>query len=204
MVDFIYGRSGTGKSTEVLLRAEKSARDGKHVYIIVPDRDAVSTERLASELHNAGNIDVVTFRRLCNYIFRSLGGICENYISTGAKKLIMHSVLEKLSDELAEYGKISKTDLSMTETLVSARGEMMRNLISPSDLDMASEKLSGKTAKKASDLGKIFSAFDAELSRDYKDPDGMLSAAEKRVLGSGFFSDSEIYIDGFTAFTAQQ
>ncbi|MBQ0125014.1 MAG: exodeoxyribonuclease V subunit gamma, partial [Clostridiales bacterium] len=33
---------------------------------------------------------------------------------------------------------------------------------------------------------------------------GMLSAAEKRVLGSGFFSDSEIYIDGFTAFTAQQ
>lgn len=204
MVSFVYGRTGTGKSAELLARAARSAASGKRVFILVPDRDAVVTERLASGLDGAGNIDVVTFRRLSNYIFRALGGICENYIGAGAKKVIMHGVLSDLAPRLDALGGISKTDLSMTEKLVKARGEMMRNDISPADLSGAAALLKGKTASKLTDLSLIFSEFDRAVAEKWKDPDGMLSAASSLDETSGFFGGCDVYIDAFSAFTSQQ
>ena len=53
MLSFIYGRTGTGKSAELFSRAQSAAASGKHVYILVPDRDAVIAERRASELSAA-------------------------------------------------------------------------------------------------------------------------------------------------------
>ena len=36
MFSFIYGRSGTGKSHEIYMRASALAKRGKHVFIFVP------------------------------------------------------------------------------------------------------------------------------------------------------------------------
>ena len=204
MLSFIYGRTGTGKSAELFLRAQSAAVSGKHVYILVPDRDAVIAERRASTLSGAGNIDVVTFRRLSNYVFRALGGICENYIGAGAKKAIMYGVLNSLSPRLSDYNNISKTDLNMTEKLVKARGEMMRNDIAPETLADAAARLDGKTASKLSDLALIFSEFDAAVAQRWKDPDGMISAVCALDGTADFFRGSEVYIDSFSAFTSQQ
>ena len=204
MTEFIYGRSGVGKSDEIFSRAERDAAQGKHVYILVPDRDAVSVERRASLFSGAASVDVVTFRRLCNYIFRARGGICESYISQGAKKVIMHSVLTSLLSKLEEYGGVSKSDLSMTEALVSARSEMARNMITPETLFGATQHLSGKLRGKASDLSMIFSAFDEVVEKRWRDPDGMISVASRKLDGSGFFDGCSVYVDGFTAFTTQQ
>lgn len=204
MTEFIYGRSGVGKSEEIFSRAERDAAQGKHVYILVPDRDAVSVERRASLFSGAASVDVVTFRRLCNYIFRARGGICESYISQGAKKVIMHSVLASLLPMLEEYGGVSRSDLSMTEALVSARSEMARNMISPETLFGATQHLSGKLRGKASDLSMIFSAFDETVGKRWRDPDGMISVACQRLDEGGFFDGCSVYVDGFTAFTTQQ
>ena len=204
MLDLIYGRSGTGKSDEMIRRAKASENGGRRVFILVPDRDAVSMERRASTAHVAKNTDVVTFRRLSNYIFRSLGGICRTYVGSGAKKVIMHGVLEDLSPELYEYGTASRTDTALIETLVKARGEMMRNKITPSELAEASEEIGGKTGKKLSDLSRIFAAFDREISEKWEDPDGMISAAAQSVGVESFFSGCDVYIDAFSSFTAQQ
>ena len=79
MVGFIYGRRGTGKSEFVYSRMEEAAKAGK-VYLLVPDREAVMAESRVAELSGAGNMDVITFGRLCNYIFRAFGGLCADYI----------------------------------------------------------------------------------------------------------------------------
>ncbi len=185
-------------------RAERSANSGRHVFILVPDRDAVSVERRASTLDGAGQIDVVTFRRLANYIFRALGGISERYIGAGEKNVIMHSVLADISPSLREYGKISPSDISMTETLVGARAEMMRNMITPSDLGEGAARLCGRTANKLLDLSEIFAEFDRRVAEKWRDPDGMISAACEKDGVCGFFKGSDVYLDAFTSFTAQQ
>ena len=84
MVHFIYGRTGSGKSKYVYSLAEKSA-EKRHAIILVPEREAVTAERDCAELSGTADIDVVTFSRLCNFIFRKKGGLCENYIGKGAK-----------------------------------------------------------------------------------------------------------------------
>lgn len=203
MLEMIYGRSGSGKSDELFRRASASAAV-RHVFILVPDRDAVSAERRVSKLENAGNIDVVTFRRLANYIFRSLGGICENYISAGEKKVVMQSVIEDMQVRLAEFSGVSPTDTYAVETFIDARREMMINMISPEQLSDAALRIPGKTGRKTADLSAIFSEFDSRVARRWRDPDGMLVAAAEKDGVERFFSESDIFIDAFTSYTAPQ
>ena len=111
MLHFVYGRAASGKSAWLYAKASESARK-RRVLIIVPDREAVSAERKCASLEGAANIDVVTFSRLTNYIFRRRGGICESYIGSGAKKIIMYNVLRQTAPLLSCYGRISPSDLS--------------------------------------------------------------------------------------------
>ena len=103
MIGIVYGKSGTGKSEWVFHEMNKAA--SKHrVFLLVPDREAVMAESRAAALPNAGNIDVLTFGRLCNYLFRTYGGLCVDYIGKGAKKLIMRNVMRAIAPMLKEYG----------------------------------------------------------------------------------------------------
>ena len=72
MLHFIYGRTASGKSDLLYAKASESARS-RQVFFIVPDREAVTAERKCAELDGGENIDVVTFSRLVNYIFRKKG-----------------------------------------------------------------------------------------------------------------------------------
>ena len=81
MIHFIYGKAGTGKSERIYKEIERVAT-GKHVFLLVPDREAVAAESRMAELRGAQNIDVITFGRLCNYIFRAYGDLCVDYRQT--------------------------------------------------------------------------------------------------------------------------
>ena len=203
MVGFVYGKSGSGKSDWIFSRMEETAERG-HVYLLVPDREAVAAESRAAELSGAGNIDVITFGRLCNYVFRRYGGLCADYIGSGAKKLVMRNVLRALSPALKEYGEAS--GFGMIEKLTAARSALYQDKISPAELDRASgffdEHLPIRT--KTSDLAVIFAAFDAEIAAKWEDPDGILSKAAALLRGGGFFAGSTVFIDSFTSFSAQQ
>lgn len=203
MIGFVCGRSGSGKSEWVYARIAEAAESGP-VFLLVPDREAVAAESRAAELSGAGNIDVVTFRRLCNYIFRRYGGLCADYIGSGAKKLVMHRVLSALSPALAEYG--GAHGFGFAEKLTAARTELYQNRITPADLVRASDALDEHTPvrAKASDLGVIFAAFDAEVAARWEDPDGILSKAADLLRENDYFAGSTVFIDSFISFSAQQ
>ncbi|MCQ2435297.1 MAG: exodeoxyribonuclease V subunit gamma [Clostridia bacterium] len=204
MVEFVCGRTGTGKTGYIFSAAERAAVDGRRVIVLVPEREAVGTEKTAAELRGAANIDVVTFTRLCNYIFRREGGIAGLYIGKGAKKVIMHGVLSQYASELHAFGGISVSDTAITETLVSAASELRRNMITPADLDSASKKLNGKLGQKLSDLALIVTAFNSEVEKRWSDPDGMLNHAVELAESGGYFIGCDVFIDSFSAFTSQQ
>lgn len=203
MLHFVYGRPASGKSDWLYAKASESARK-RQVLIIVPDREAVSAERKCASLEGAENIDVVTFSRLTNYIFRRRGGICESYIGSGAKKIIMYNVLRQTAPLLSCYNKISGSDLSTVEKLTSERTELFKNLIKPEELMSAAKNLSEKpkVAGKLSDLSIIFSAFDSEVAKKWSEPDGSLSKACD-ICGD-FFDGTDVYIDSFLSFTKEQ
>ena len=203
MIRFIYGKAGSGKTAAVFSEMEKSARNGK-VFLLVPDREAVAAETRAAELENAQNIDVLTFGRLCNYVFRRWGGLCVDYIGAGAKKLMMRNVMKTLSPSLKEYGKTNH--FGIFEKMTEFRSACYHDKISPSNLEEASRSLGEATplGAKAADLALIFAAFDAEVATRFEDPDGMLSTAYALLQEHDFFEDADVFIDSFSTFSPQQ
>lgn len=202
MVRFIYGRTGCGKSTYIYENAAKSL--GKHIFVLVPDRAAVLAETRFAAALNAGDIDVVTFRRLCNFVFRKYGGICENYISRGAKKVMMHNTVRALSGFLVSYKDVSEGDISTTEKLINMRTELARSAASPALLERAADKNGGEAGKKFTDMAFIFSAFDAEMSARFADPDGMVAKMNAMLAKHDFFHGCDVYIDSFASFSKDQ
>ena len=203
MIRFVYGKTGSGKTTAVFAEIERSAKNGK-VFLLVPDREAVAAESRAAELENAQNIDVLTFGRLCNYIFRRWGGLCVDYIGAGAKKLIMRNVMKTLSPSLQEYGKTGH--FGIFEKMTEFRSACYHDKIAPSNL-MDVSRLLGETTPlgaKTSDLALIFSVFDQEISSRFEDPDGMLSSAYALLQKNDFFSGTDVFIDSFSSFSMQQ
>ncbi|MBQ9511130.1 MAG: PD-(D/E)XK nuclease family protein [Clostridia bacterium] len=203
MVHFIYGRTGSGKSEYIYSLAEKSAAD-RRAIVLVPDREAVMAERACAELTHTADIDVVTFSRLCNFIFRKKGGLCENYIGKGAKKIIMYNTLHALAPELKRYGAVSRGDSATVEKLLAARSELFRNMISPEELSEAAEEFSDRprVSEKFSDIALIFSAYDTDVAKKWKEPDGALSRAI--ALSGDYFVGADVYIDSFFTFTKEQ
>ncbi len=204
MIGIVYGKSGTGKSEWIFAEMEKAAKDHR-VFLLVPDREAVMAESRAASLQNARNIDVLTFGRLCNTLFRRYGGLCVDYIGNGAKKLIMRNVMRATAPMLKEYGGAAE-GLGIYEKMTAMRTIFYQDRIFPDDLDRASTALGTQTplGAKISDLSLIFAAFDAEVASRWKDPDGILSRAEALLSAHDFFVGSIVFVDSFTSFSAQQ
>jgi len=202
LVHFIYGRTGSGKTGFMLECA--AATHGKHIFVLVPDRGAVMAERAFSYAPNAGDIDVVTFSRLSNFVFRRYGGICESYISRGAKKVIMHNTLAALSGFFASKGEFFESDTAATERFIDMRTELSRVAVAPQLLAQAAEGCEGEAGKKFADISLLFTAFDAEVGTRFEDPDGMLAKTNELLDGRDFFCGCDVYIDSFTTFSKEQ
>jgi ATP-dependent helicase/nuclease subunit B len=181
-----------------------AATHGKHIFVLVPDRGAVMAERMFSYAPNAGDIDVVTFSRLSNFVFRKYGGICENYISRGAKKVIMHNTLAALSGLFASKGEFFESDTAQVERFISMHTELVRGAVTPELLARAAEACEGETGKKFADISMLFTAFDAEVGSRFEDPDGMLAKTNALLSESDFFRGSDVYIDSFMSFSKEQ
>ncbi|MBP3394906.1 MAG: hypothetical protein J6M38_10335, partial [Lentisphaeria bacterium] len=74
MINFITGRCGTGKSTEVLRRMERILKETDYdAVLIVPEQQTVVWETKIAELlpeTQALRVEVTNFTRLANSVFR--------------------------------------------------------------------------------------------------------------------------------------
>jgi len=202
MVTFVYGRAGSKKSAYLFEQMKKPTAAENRIYL-VPAREEVNAQHSIANENISNLVDVMTFSKLCGYVFLKRGGLCENYITPGMKKDIMYGVVRTNIKSFKKYGTISKTDTSAIEKLVSGRKELRSNLVTPEQLRAASEKLEGEEniilKNKFSDLAEIYTLFDREVEKKWTDPDGMMEAAAKKA--HGLFDKCDIYIDSFSEFS---
>ena len=112
MITFLYGACGSGKTTEVMERIRKDTENGIHTFLIVPDQEAVSAERLtlhtlppASQLV----LEVLSFSRLYNRVCREYGGLYYRYMTRPIRSLLMWKNLRELAPMLEVYGTHSES-----------------------------------------------------------------------------------------------
>ena len=92
MFTIVNGYPLSGKSEYLFEKIKNSLSLGREVVFLTPEQQLVYAEREISERIDprySFKIEVLSFRRLANRIFREYGGLCYNYLKPGSDLLIM-------------------------------------------------------------------------------------------------------------------
>ena len=210
MIRFIYGDHGYGKTDRLLNMIKEDTQNQKHVFLIVPDQEALQAERLTLTLLPESSqleLEVLGFSRLYNRVCREYGNICYSYITKPIKYLLMWKALRDLKSHLDVLGNATKKDIALEDMLISSINELKINGITPDMLEDAAEKLkqsSPELSAKASDLASVYTCFDSYVNEKYSDSADDLSRLYKVLCDHDFFKGVNVYIDSFTSFTPVQ
>lgn len=109
MLNFVFGRSGYGK-TEYCFNEIKNLVDcGKNnIVLITPEQFNFTAEKkLLNMLGESGikNVRNLSFSRLVNEVSKYFGGSPYPVLSSGAKAALMKKAIDSVSDRLVLYGK---------------------------------------------------------------------------------------------------
>ena len=107
MLRFITGRAGTGKTHLLMEQLSAAASDGETgVILVVPEQFSFETERTLWKTLGAETmlrVEVLSFKRLAQMIFRACGGLAGEYLTPPAKAVLMSSVLFDVKEALEFY-----------------------------------------------------------------------------------------------------
>ena len=184
--------------TQNARRSQDSLRDLLSHYaekeektlVMVPEQQVLEAERLVCELNSSRKMEVSSFRRLANSIFRSFGGLRYHYIQKGAKYVVMWRALSSVAPGLLEYKNVSSDDLSMLRMLVATVEELKLYGILPEQLDQAAEDAADEKLKnKLRDISLLYSAYHAILHEKHDDASDDVWRAAEIADGKGFFKN---------------
>ncbi len=207
MLNIIYG-SNRGYKREVLhADIQDKLKKGECVYLIVPEQTVLENERALCENEALSlNLYVVSFRRLCNLIFRKYGGLSYNYISKAGKHAAMWRAVKELSLSLDIYSEGAGREIKLLTMLISAYEQLGYDKIDADMLKRASqnELCEPELSKKLSELSEIFALYSHIVSTSYTDPANDITAASEQLSKSDFFSGAHVYVDGFYGITYEE
>lgn len=209
MIRFIYGDSGSGKTYEISNMIKKDTSAGIRSYLIVPEQQAVSSERMMLELLPMSaqlDLEILNFSRLYNRVCREYGGLEYNYVTKPAKYLLMWQTLRELSPMLEYYKSEDTSDSAITEFMLSAVGEFKANAIESTALEQASKKLdsSSQLYSKLRDLSLIYAAYNSAISQSFSDSADDVTKLSAILSKHKFFEGCNVYIDSFSSFTSAE
>lgn len=216
MINFITGRCGTGKSTEVMNRMKKLLDETDlEAVLIVPEQQTVVWEtKIAAFLpeNQYLRVEVTNFTRLANSVFREYGGLAVNRCDDGGRALILWRAMLSVWDGLTVYSKgIDGREDKNLPSLMAAVGEMKQNGITPLKLEEAAyqlERLDGESelTRRLYDLSLVYSAYEELLHEEYCDKNDIMNALCETLegVGQGYFEGKACFVDSFFSLTMHQ
>lgn len=207
MLNFILGRAGSGKSTFMMQQMKTLLEQTElEIVLLVPEQFSFETERNIYRSfcgRDVRRIEVVSFMRLANSIFRRYGGLAGEYADASDKTILMSLALDQLKDALKVYGKTS--NISLTRSMLEAVDEFKTWGVVPQQLEQAAGQLSdGLLKDKLSELSMIYSAYEGILGRLYLDPLDDIARAGRILETHPYFAGKALFIDEFDGFTANE
>ena len=205
MLHLIYGRAGSGKTTLLLEKMKETAGRGEPCLLLVPEQQVLLSEKTVCELDISSLVaEVTSFRRLCNEIFRTYGGLCYRYIGKGAQKLLCRKALLTLAPLLSSDAGKGAEDMGKVEQFASAITEMTLYNLTPAKLSEVAPHLDGALRKKVEDLAAVAALYLQMLHHEYDNPEEDLTRAVHILEENEYFADKTVFIDSFAGYTPQQ
>lgn len=212
MLNIIEGGLSSIARESIKSRIINLTTEKKRVFLLVPEQEALSKEKEYAKLLPECaplTFEVTNFTRLADSVFRRVGGIANEYSDKAKEALIMWKTLSELSPTLTMTAGRREISYGMVAKALSAYKEMRSLTLTSEDLALLSEKkeLSGnaRLKNKLSDLSKIMALYKSTLSERFSEAGDDVDALAGKIAGtSDLFSDTVIFISGFTSFTEPQ
>ena len=207
MITFVFGKYGSGKTTEILNKLKNDAKNAVPSILIVPEQEAVQAERLTLEALPGSaqlTLEVLNFSRLYNRVCRDYGGLCYSYATKPIKNLIMWQTLRLVFQNLKQYSRNAADDPAFVSTMLSTVAEMKAANISPDDLEKAAGECCDAhplLSERLYDIATIYATYCHLLNSNYNDSDDDLAKLCNMLDVNPFFEGKNVYIDSFTSFT---
>ncbi|MHC4624104.1 MAG: PD-(D/E)XK nuclease family protein [Planctomycetota bacterium] len=210
-IQFILGRSGTGKTSyclKAIINALAEPGD-QRLILLVPEQATYQAERaILADRKIAGyhRLHVLSFDRLQ---FLLLGkNTARAALTRIGQQMIVHRLLRENARNLKLFGSSADwTGLSrqMAETVV----ELHEYAKTAQDIDQLLSELDGDrhnslAALKFADIGLIFKEYLKAVEGKFVDPDMQLNQARRAVAEAGFLKEARLWVDGFAGFTAAE
>ena len=201
---FIYGKSGTGKTTYCFNEIKKLIDNNKKVYIITPEQFSFTAENnlmKICEKKSVINAEVITFERMAFRVINEIGGVNNNAITNAGKAMLLTSIIEKQKENLNFLGK-TDTNLDLTIRIIT---ELKKNNITDNILEENTKSIEDNYLKlKLEDIKLLYGEFNKEILNKYLDDDDLLLIVKDKIKKSIMFKNSYIFIDEFAGFTKQE
>jgi len=205
MIRFLLGEAGTGKTTLLYEHLRNTLDSGAKAILLVPEQASFEAEKLAFELLGAQrclSLEVLSFTRLANLVFRKYGGLAGRAIDNCGRVLLMSLALGEVQDGLKLYAR-HPGNAAFVSAMVSMAAEMKNAGVSPAMLEDTVKKLpKGQEKEKLQELTLVYSAYQALIEKSYVDQLDDLMRACALMDGTDFFSEYHVFCDGFKGFMA--
>ncbi len=201
---FIYGKSGTGKTSFCFNEIKNLIDDNKKVYIITPEQFSFTAEKNLMRLSGKKavvNAEVITFKRMAYRIIAESGMGEQKNISQSGKAMLLSNIMQKEKENLNFLGRTDK-NIDLALRMIT---ELKKNNITSNMLEQTSETLQDKYIKfKLEDIKIIYDDFNNKIQNMFLDDDELLTIVKNKICKSTMFENSYIYIDEFAGFTKQE
>ncbi len=201
---FIYGKSGTGKTTYCFNEIKKLIDNNQKVYIITPEQFSFTAENNLMKICERKaviNAEVITFERMAFRIITEVGGIQNNAITNAGKAMLLTSIIEKQKENLNFLGKTDKN----LDLIVKMITEFKKNNVTADMLEENTKDIEDNYLKlKLNDIKLLYSEFNKEILNKYLDDDDLLTIVKEKIKDNTMFKNSYIFIDEFAGFTKQE
>lgn len=210
-VQFILGRSGTGKTSlciESIIGSLKDTDSAQPLVLLVPEQATYQAERAILANHKIAGfsrLSVLSFDRL-KYLL--LG---KNASTSDISRLGQQMILQKILAQNAGKLKIYKNSAhlpglaaQLTQTIIELH-EADKDF---SDIAELTENLKNQNAHlaalKFADIATIMQEYLNFIESAFTNPDILLTEARTKIADSPLLKNARIWVDGFASFTTQQ
>ena len=160
---FIYGKSGTGKTTDCFNKIKELIDKNEKVYIITPEQFSFTAENnlmRICEKKSVINAEVITFERMAYRVINEVGGIANSSITNSGKAMLLTNIIEEQKSNLKFLGKTDK-NLDLSLRIIT---ELKKNNVTVNMLEDNIENINDQYLKlKLEDINLLYKEFKSSL-----------------------------------------
>lgn len=198
MVNIIYGKAASGKTTYLIKELNKALKNGKRCFFFVPEQYSLAAERMLCESVSdelMPLLETVSFKQFSEIVFELTAEFQNILPSATGKNVLMSIALNSVADQLTVFRK-HKNDCGFIVELTRLYDEF-------NEYDVQFNEMNGENGsvgEKLKDISLIFGAYSSLCKNNVSEYTACAELINKEKL----FIDSYFFFDGFNGFTPNE